>query len=166
MIFSEKITELLIKEQIRISQFLTMIWFQIKSFCIFPIFTEYASLKNCLNWNPSLEKTFVTISTRIAAFVFRYKEKIINIRKIIQDTPYDSVKDLAWWTEHAIRAKNMPYLRSTLIFQPWYQRCDLDIIVFLTIVAFLIVSITLHLIVKHTVYLCKQISSFQKLKTN
>ncbi|XP_043511570.1 UDP-glucosyltransferase 2-like [Frieseomelitta varia] len=95
-----------------------------------------------------------------------YKEKIINIRKIIQDTPYDSVKNLAWWTEHAIRAKNLPYFRSTLIFQPWYQRYDLDVIVFLTFVAFLIVSTTLHLIVKLTVYLHKQISSSQKLKTN
>ncbi|CAD1473519.1 unnamed protein product, partial [Heterotrigona itama] len=96
----------------------------------------------------------------------KYKERITNIRNIIEDTPYDLVKNLAWWTERAINTKNVPHLRSTLIYQPWYQHCDWDIIGFLTIVAFLIVSSTLVLIAKLAVYLHKQISQSRKLKAN
>lgn len=95
-----------------------------------------------------------------------YKERMIDTRIIMQDTPYDIVKNLAWWTEHVIRTKGAPHLRSSITFQPWYQRYDLDVIVFLTIVGFLIASSALNLIAKIIVYTHKQISSPQKLKTN
>ncbi|KAK1128581.1 hypothetical protein K0M31_003039 [Melipona bicolor] len=95
-----------------------------------------------------------------------YKERIINIRNIVQDTPYDSVKNLAWWTEYVIRTKGAPHLRSTITSQPWCQRYDLDIVAFLTIVAFLIASSTLYLIVKLRIYFHKQICPSQKLKAN
>nr|XP_033192156.1 UDP-glucuronosyltransferase 2B33-like [Bombus vancouverensis nearcticus] len=94
----------------------------------------------------------------------RYKERILYIRNVVQDTPYDAVKDLAWWTEYVIRTKGAPHLRSSLAFQPWYQRCDMDIVVFLTIVIFLIVSATLHLIAKILVYIHKKIKSTEKQK--
>ena len=84
----------------------------------------------------------------------------------MKDAPYDIVKNLAWWTEYVIRTKGAPHLRSSITFQPWYQRYDLDVIVFLAIVAFVIASSTLNLIAKLIVYLHRQISPPQKLKTN
>ncbi|KAK9296114.1 hypothetical protein QLX08_009785 [Tetragonisca angustula] len=95
-----------------------------------------------------------------------YKERMINTRNIIEDTPYDIVKNLAWWTEYVIRTKGAPHLRSSIAFQPWYQRYNLDVIVFLTIVIFLIASSTLYLIAKLFVQLHRQITQPQKLKTN
>ena len=91
---------------------------------------------------------------------------MINTRNIIKDRPYDIVKNLAWWTEYVIRTKGAPHLRSSIAFQPWYQRYDLDVIVFLTIVVFLIASSTLYLIAKLFVQLHRQITQSQKLKMN
>ncbi|XP_033349655.1 UDP-glucuronosyltransferase 2B7-like isoform X2 [Bombus vosnesenskii] len=96
----------------------------------------------------------------------KYKERIHYIRNVIQDTPYDPVENLAWWTEYVIRTKGAPHLRSSLAFQPWYQRCDMDIVVFLTIVIFLIASATLHFIAKILVYIHKKIKSTEKQKIN
>ncbi|OAD54608.1 Ecdysteroid UDP-glucosyltransferase [Eufriesea mexicana] len=95
-----------------------------------------------------------------------YKKRMIRIQNLIRDTPYDLVKNLAWWTEYVIRSDGAPHLRSSLVMQPWYQYCDMDIVVFLTIVIFLIVSNTLNLIVKFIMYSYKrwQLSIHQKQK--
>nr|XP_033333365.1 UDP-glucuronosyltransferase-like isoform X1 [Megalopta genalis] len=72
-----------------------------------------------------------------------YKEKIIALKKLVNDTPYDMTGNLVWWVEYVIRNKGIPHLRSNLAHQPWYQYCDMDIVVFLTIVSVLIIlSIT------------------------
>ncbi|XP_031836795.1 UDP-glucosyltransferase 2-like [Nomia melanderi] len=76
----------------------------------------------------------------------QYKEKMIELKKVVNDNPYDLVEHLAWWTEYVIRHKGAPHFRSTLADQPWYQRCDMDIVVFLTIVAVLVVSKTTSII--------------------
>ncbi|XP_068987820.1 UDP-glycosyltransferase UGT5-like [Bombus flavifrons] len=94
----------------------------------------------------------------------KYNERIHYIRNVIQDTPYDPVENLAWWTEYVIRTKGAPHLRSSLAFQPWYQRCDMDIVVFLTIVIFLVASITFRLIAKILVRIHKKIKSTEKQK--
>ncbi|XP_043583875.1 UDP-glycosyltransferase UGT5-like [Bombus pyrosoma] len=94
----------------------------------------------------------------------KYKERLHYIRNVVQDTPYDAVENLAWWTEYVIRTKGAPHLRSSLAFQPWYQRCDMDIVVFLTIVIFLIASTIFHLIVKIVIYVHKKIKSTEKQK--
>ncbi|XP_060823951.1 UDP-glycosyltransferase UGT5-like isoform X2 [Bombus pascuorum] len=94
----------------------------------------------------------------------KYKERILYIRNVVKDTPHDQVENLAWWTEYVIRTKGAPHLRSSLAFQPWYQRCDIDIIAFLTIVIFLVASNTFHLIAKIVVYVHKKIRSTEKQK--
>ncbi|XP_033176690.1 UDP-glucuronosyltransferase 2B33 isoform X1 [Bombus impatiens] len=96
----------------------------------------------------------------------KYKERILYIRNVVRDTPYDPVKNLAWWTEYVVRTKGAPHFRSSLAFQPWYQRCDMDIVVFLTIVLFLIASTTFHLIAKILVYIRKKMKSTEKQKTS
>ncbi|XP_060823969.1 UDP-glucosyltransferase 2-like [Bombus pascuorum] len=94
----------------------------------------------------------------------KYKERIHYIRNAVEDTPYDQVENLAWWTEYVIRTKGAPHLRSSLAFQPWYQRCDIDIIAFLTITIFLIASTTFYLIAKIIVYVYKTSKSTEKQK--
>lgn len=96
----------------------------------------------------------------------KYKERILIIRDQIKDTPYDTVKHLAWWTEYVVRTKGAPHLRCTLALEPWYQRFDMDIVVFLAIVTFIIVLSLFSIIVKLLVYLYKmsQISTDKKQK--
>ncbi|XP_076295640.1 UDP-glucosyltransferase 2-like [Lasioglossum baleicum] len=70
----------------------------------------------------------------------QYKQRMVELKKLVNDTPYNMVKHLAWWAEYVIRNKGAPHFRSNLAHQPWYQRCDMDIVIFLTIVAVLIIS--------------------------
>nr|XP_033333680.1 UDP-glucuronosyltransferase-like [Megalopta genalis] len=78
----------------------------------------------------------------------QYKEKMIALKELVNDTPYNTSEYLTWWVEYVIRNKGTPYLRSNLAHQPWYQRCDMDIVVFLTIVSVLIISTITSIIVK------------------
>nr|XP_003705446.1 PREDICTED: UDP-glucuronosyltransferase 1-2-like [Megachile rotundata] len=95
-----------------------------------------------------------------------YKERMIKLRELIRDVPYDAVDNLVWWTEYVIRHKGAPHLRSTLTSQPWYQRYDLDVVVFLSIVAFVIVSTLVNIIARIIVRIHKQLlsSTTQKKK--
>ncbi|XP_054013725.1 UDP-glycosyltransferase UGT5-like [Hylaeus anthracinus] len=77
----------------------------------------------------------------------RYKEKMIEIKNTIEDVPYNSMEHLAWWTEYVIRHKGVPHLHSSLTRQPWYQRNDMDIIVFLTTVVCILITIAIGTIV-------------------
>ncbi|XP_076295654.1 UDP-glucosyltransferase 2-like [Lasioglossum baleicum] len=78
----------------------------------------------------------------------QYKQRIMELKKLVNDNPYNIVEHLVWWTEYVIRNKGAPHLRSNLAHQPWYQRCDMDIVIFLTIVAVLIISNITSIIAK------------------
>ncbi|XP_017754974.1 PREDICTED: UDP-glucuronosyltransferase 2C1-like [Eufriesea mexicana] len=93
-----------------------------------------------------------------------YKKRMMRFRNLTKDTPYDLVKYLAWWTEYVVRSDGAPHLRSSLTRQPWYQYCDMDIVVFLTIVTILIVSNTLSLVAKLIVYSYKRFYSCNSQK--
>ena len=86
----------------------------------------------------------------------KYKENMIELNNVVNDNPYDFMDNLVWWTEYIIRHKGAPHLRSNLARQPWYQRCDMDIVVFLTIVAFIVVSNVLSLSAKIIVRVYKR----------
>ncbi|OAD62502.1 Ecdysteroid UDP-glucosyltransferase [Eufriesea mexicana] len=96
----------------------------------------------------------------------QYKERMIRIQNLTRDTPYDLVKNLAWWTEYVVRSDGAPHLRSSLAMQPWYQYCDMDIVVFLTSITCLIIPCALNLISKLIVHSYKiwQLSAYQKRK--
>ncbi|XP_046734361.1 UDP-glycosyltransferase UGT5-like [Diprion similis] len=57
-----------------------------------------------------------------------YKQRVLNVRDLLKDRPYDSLKNAVWWTEHVIRYKGAPHLHSSTADDPWYQRSDMDII--------------------------------------
>ncbi|XP_053996057.1 UDP-glucosyltransferase 2-like [Hylaeus anthracinus] len=63
----------------------------------------------------------------------KYKKKMIELKNIVNDIPYNSIEHLAWWTEYVIRHRGAPHLRSSLAKQPWYQRHDNDFVIFLVI---------------------------------
>ncbi|XP_076295631.1 UDP-glucosyltransferase 2-like [Lasioglossum baleicum] len=99
----------------------------------------------------------------------RYKQRIVELKKLVNDNPYDMVEHLVWWTEYVIRHKGAPHLRSNLAHQPWYQRCDMDIVIFLTIVAVLIISNISSIIAKLAVRSYnhyRRISTLRKHKTS
>ncbi|XP_076644979.1 uncharacterized protein LOC143354610 [Halictus rubicundus] len=92
----------------------------------------------------------------------QYKQKIVELKKLVNDNPYNMVEHLAWWTEYVIRHKGAPHLRSNLAHQPWYQRCDMDIVIFLTIVAVLIISNITSIIAKLAV---RSYNHYQRMST-
>lgn len=87
----------------------------------------------------------------------RYKNRVLDIRTQIRETSQD-VKKIAWWTEYVIRTKAL-HLRSTLAWEPWYQRYDTDIIIFLTIVIFIIFLIVISIIVNILMYFYKKMDT-------
>ncbi|XP_076643747.1 UDP-glucosyltransferase 2-like [Halictus rubicundus] len=92
----------------------------------------------------------------------QYKQKIVELKKLVNDNPYNMVEHLAWWAEYVIRHKGAPHLRSNLAHQPWYQRCDMDIVVFLTVVAVLTISGIASVVAKLAV---RSYSHYQRLST-
>ncbi|XP_046737948.1 UDP-glycosyltransferase UGT5-like [Diprion similis] len=61
-----------------------------------------------------------------------YKKRMMDLRNLIKDKPYDSMENAIWWTEHVIRHKGAPYLQSTTADEPWYQLQDMDIVFILS----------------------------------
>nr|XP_031836785.1 LOW QUALITY PROTEIN: UDP-glucuronosyltransferase 2B18-like [Nomia melanderi] len=98
----------------------------------------------------------------------RYKERMLQVRDLIKDKPYDTAKHFAWWTEFVIRHKGAAHLRTTLGTQPWYQRLDMDVIVFLTLVTFIILSIITIILTKLIITFYKQRKGilYEKQKIN
>ena len=81
---------------------------------------------------------------------------MIELRKLVNDTPYNLLDNLVWWTEYMIRNRDVPHLRSTLIHQPWYQHVDMDVVAFLTVTAFTVFFVGLWISIKLLAYACKQ----------
>ncbi|CAK9804959.1 UDP-glucosyltransferase 2 [Anthophora plagiata] len=89
----------------------------------------------------------------------RYKENMIKLRIRVNDTPYDLLQNLVWWTEYVIRNRGAPQFNNSLAWQPWYQYCDMDIVVFLSIVTFIVTLIMLIISVKLLICIFKRWSN-------
>ncbi|XP_068994073.1 uncharacterized protein [Neodiprion pinetum] len=81
-----------------------------------------------------------------------YKQRMLKLRDLMEDKPYDSLKNAVWWTEHVIRHKGAPHLHSTTADDPWYQRQDMDLIFIISTVIWIAFSITLFVLYKLLVY--------------
>ncbi|OAD62504.1 Ecdysteroid UDP-glucosyltransferase [Eufriesea mexicana] len=123
---------------------------------VFPVIGDQdyqASRVDALGFGKRLEITTVTrdeFESAIQEVITNkeYKERIIRIRSLIRDTPYDLVENLIWWTEYIVRSDGAPHLRSSLATQPWYRYCDMDIVVFLTTVTSFVILTAISLIVR------------------
>ncbi|XP_046751366.1 uncharacterized protein LOC124414462 [Diprion similis] len=81
-----------------------------------------------------------------------YKERMMELRNLVKDKPYDLLENAVWWTEHVIRHKGAPHLHSTTADDPWYQRQDMDLIFIISITIWSAFSITLFVLYKSLVY--------------
>ncbi|XP_046627126.1 UDP-glycosyltransferase UGT5-like [Neodiprion virginianus] len=81
-----------------------------------------------------------------------YKQRMLKLRDLMEDKPYDSLKNAVWWTEHVIRHRGAPHLHSTTADDPWYQRQDMDLIFIISTVIWIAFSITLFVLYKLLVY--------------
>ncbi|XP_046737926.1 UDP-glucosyltransferase 2-like [Diprion similis] len=89
------------------------------------------------------------------------KKRMMNLRNLLEDKPYDSLENAIWWTEHVIRHKGAPHLHSTTADEPWYQRQDMDIIFIIS--AGSLVTLSFVLVVFYKLLICS-IRAFNKLR--
>lgn len=80
---------------------------------------------------------------------------MLELRALTKDKPYDSLENVLWWIEFVMRHNGAPHLHFNGADTTWYQQFDLDIIVFLSIILFLILYALLVLVGKGLRFLYK-----------
>lgn len=76
----------------------------------------------------------------------RYKDRMLKLRALTKDKPYDSLENAIWWIEFVMRHNGAPHLHFNGVDTAWYQQFDLDIIVFLAITSFLVLCALLAIV--------------------
>ncbi|XP_046434370.1 uncharacterized protein LOC124186582 [Neodiprion fabricii] len=94
----------------------------------------------------------ILLAIRSVALDDSYKQRMLSLRFLIKDRPYDTLENAIWWTEHVIRHRGAPYLLSTTANDPWYQRQDVDIIAFLSATFVTILILVLLITYKCIIY--------------
>ncbi|KAL6257012.1 hypothetical protein P5V15_011948 [Pogonomyrmex californicus] len=67
-----------------------------------------------------------------------YKERMMYLSFLFKDRPYDSLENVIWWIEYVMRHKGINHLQFSESDKPWYERYDMDVIAFLSIILFII----------------------------
>ncbi|XP_044755769.1 UDP-glucosyltransferase 2-like isoform X2 [Coccinella septempunctata] len=68
-----------------------------------------------------------------------YKENVMHIEKLMNDSPVKGIDKAIWWIEYVIRHKGAKHLRSPSMDIPWYQYLLLDVMaVIFSVLALLI----------------------------
>jgi len=57
----------------------------------------------------------------------RYRENAQRLSHMIRDQPLTPLEQAVYWTEHVIRHKGAPHLRSAVLDLTWYQYFLLDV---------------------------------------
>ncbi|TGZ58330.1 UDP-glucosyltransferase 2-like isoform X1 [Temnothorax longispinosus] len=78
----------------------------------------------------------------------RYKERMLEVKALNEDKPYDPLEHVIWWIEFVIRHKGASHLRSSIADEPWYKKSEMDVIAILSIVIFVTLFCTLIIICK------------------
>ncbi|XP_025162998.1 UDP-glucuronosyltransferase 2B9 [Harpegnathos saltator] len=78
----------------------------------------------------------------------RYKERMLKVKALNDDKPYDMLKHVIWWIEYVIRHRDVSHLHTSIKYDPWYERYDMDVIAILSIVTFVILVCALMIIYK------------------
>nr|XP_012218629.1 PREDICTED: UDP-glucuronosyltransferase-like isoform X1 [Linepithema humile]XP_012218630.1 PREDICTED: UDP-glucuronosyltransferase-like isoform X1 [Linepithema humile] len=78
----------------------------------------------------------------------RYKERMLELKALNEDKPYNLLENTIWWIEFVIRHKSALHLHTSIANEPWYKRYDTDIIAILSIVTFIILLSALIIIYK------------------
>lgn len=78
--------------------------------------------------------------------VDRYKETVEEYSRILTDQQLSGLELGVWWTEYVIRHKGAAHLRSPTADVPFYKYYYLDVLVFLSVVIYLVYSALLMLL--------------------
>ncbi|XP_017797588.1 PREDICTED: UDP-glucuronosyltransferase 2B7-like [Habropoda laboriosa] len=89
-----------------------------------------------------------------------YKESMTELSRLMKDKPYESKEQIIWWVEYVMRHKGAPHLRFSGADDPWYQRYDMDIIAFLSIISFVVTIISAILLLRTLRWLYKHLQMF------
>lgn len=73
---------------------------------------------------------------------------MLKLRELMNDKPYDSKNHTLWWIEHVMRRKEVTYLHFSGADDPWYQRYDIDVVAFLSIILFTLITISIIMFVR------------------
>ncbi|KAI7815626.1 UDP-glucuronosyltransferase [Rhyzopertha dominica] len=76
----------------------------------------------------------------------RYKETVEEYSRILTDQQLSGLELGVWWTEYVIRHKGAAHLRSPTADVPFYKYYYLDVLVFLSVVIYLVYSALLMLL--------------------
>lgn len=68
----------------------------------------------------------------------RYKERIIEVRRLLNDETANGLEKAIWWIEYVIRDKGALHLRNRVVDLSWYQYLMLDVYGFLALVVFVV----------------------------
>ncbi|PNF23047.1 UDP-glucuronosyltransferase 1-1 [Cryptotermes secundus] len=63
----------------------------------------------------------------------KYRENVQRLSRIYRDQPLTPLEQAVFWTEHVIRHKGAPHMRSAALDLTWYQYFLLDVIAVLTL---------------------------------
>ncbi|XP_018352966.1 PREDICTED: UDP-glucuronosyltransferase 2B33-like [Trachymyrmex septentrionalis] len=77
-----------------------------------------------------------------------YKKRMLKVKELNEDKPYDVLEHVIWWIEFVIRHKGASHLRTSIAYDPWYQKHDMDVIAILSIIIFVTLICTLIVIYK------------------
>lgn len=68
----------------------------------------------------------------------KYRENIVKFKKLVYDQPMTSPEKAVWWTEYVIRHGGVKHLKFPGRKVPFYQRCCIDVVFILSLLAYLI----------------------------
>lgn len=96
--------------------------------------------------------THCAIYQSVFIYICRYKERIQMASKLFKNRPMSALNSAVWWTEFVLQYESevlTKYLQPHSVNQSWWMRRQLDVWLFLSIVAALAViipSYTLYII--------------------
>src|SRR5699024_7034581 len=79
-------------------------------------------------------------------FYFRYTQNMRKVSSIFKDRKETPLERAVFWTEYAIRHKGAHFLSTPARDLPFYKANDLDVVLFLSIITFLIIFIVYRII--------------------
>lgn len=100
----------------------------------------------------------------VNALFIRYKEKIQEVKKLLNDENMKGLEKAIWWIEYVIRNKGAAHLRNRVVDMSWFEYLMLDVYVFIFAITFFIYFITYKSLVFVTKRLILNLTK-KKIKT-
>lgn len=92
--------------------------------------------------------------------IFRYKQNVVELSRLVKDQPMKPLDKAVWWIEYAIRNKGTKHLHYPGLDVPFYQYLYLDVI-FIYVVLIAIILLTIRFVIR---WFIRHLRKFMKLK--